>query len=154
MSEDEHKERAGSPDLYVVKVLNARELVIAGSGLERVSEGMTLRVIGEPVPLQDPVTGEHLGTLTGTKVLLRVYDIASKYALARTFRSKSVLIRGTPALRGLGDLFSPPEYETRTETLQRDSSKDLSGESAVQTGDHVEIYEGPVDEVPGVTVWE
>lgn len=139
------------PTFRVVRVLNARELVVSGGEQAGLGIDDVLRVLGEPFQLEDPVTGEDLGSLRTTKALVRVYDVAPRYALARTFRSRQVRVSGSPM--GALDLFSPPKYETRTETLERDRSSDLTGDGAVQVGDLVERWEGAVEDVPSVTAW-
>lgn len=148
-----HSERFWQGELHVVKVLNAREMVVSGGAEANLEVDMILRVLGNEVDLEDPLTGEALGQLKTTKLLVRIYDVAPKYALARTFRTRRVNVGG----RGIGgtglDLFSPPKYETRTETLERDSSFDVKGESAVSPGDQLEIWDGGADDVPSVTAW-
>lgn len=141
--------------LHVVQVLNARELVISGGSEAGLSEDDIVRVLAPVVALKDPVTGEDLGELVTAKAVLRVYQVAPKYALARTFRSRRVKTGGGGLLGGYttANVFSPPKYETRTETLLRDTRFDISGEMAVEAGDPVELWDGSVDDVPSVTTW-
>lgn len=144
-------EDARAVRLHVVRVLNARELVISGGSEAGLSEGNVVRVVSPAVALKDPISGEDLGQLATTKAVLRVYQVAPKYALARTYRTKKVNVGGSG--NSFGNIFSPPKYETRTETLLRDSSLDVSGDLAIEVGDIVEPWEGTVGDIPSVTTW-
>lgn len=131
--------------LRVLRVLNERELVIAGPAVPELDEGDIVRVLGDPDPIEDPDSGEVLGTVRSTKVLLRVYNIEPKFALARTFRSEQVQV---PQGIGAG-LFAPPKFETRTELL----STNESHSQAIKVGDIVEVWEGASTDAPNVTAW-
>jgi hypothetical protein len=141
------------PKLHVVKILNARELVISGGAAANLSEGDVVRVLSKALPLEDPISGEDIGELVTTKAVLKIYQVAPRYALARTFRTRRVKVGGGVGTGGLGNIFSPPQYETRTESLVRDRSLDLPGDLAVDVGDVVELWTGPVEDVPSVTRW-
>lgn len=150
---EEPRAESGVIRLRVIRILNDRELVVSGGSDAGLEEDDLLRILGPEVELRDPETGEDLGLLRTTKALVRIYNVAKKYALARTFRSRRVLVSGTPSRLGFGELFSPPKYETRTETLERDPDHDVSSEGAVEVGDPVEVWDGAVDDVPSVTAW-
>lgn len=145
------------PTLHVVRVLNAREVVVSGGADAGLSADTLLRILGKTEDLIDPVTGENLGTLKATKALVRIYDVAQRYALARTFRTKRIQVgggMGNPATK-LTSMFAPPEYETRTETLAKDpTTAFFTDDLAVEPGDPVEIWSGNASDVPSTTVWK
>ncbi|THJ67804.1 hypothetical protein E8P82_02915 [Arthrobacter echini] len=146
----EQHDQSGTDDLYVVRVLNERELAISGGSAAGVYEHQLYSVLAPGEKLEDPKTGEVLGELLTAKALVKVYEVSEKFALARTFRSKRVKVSGGLAL-GV-DLFNPPKYETRTETLVRGASYDSSSKIAVEPGDPVKRWDGPEDEAPSTSV--
>lgn len=141
--------------MKVVKLITDREVAISGGAQEGIEVGDTLLILGHPVEIADPDTGDVLGEIVPTKAIVRAYDVQDRFALARTFRSRRVNVggRGAGALAGL---FEPPQWETRTETLRRspEAGDVLSAEeSVVEVGDPVEKFEGDADDVPSSTVW-
>jgi hypothetical protein len=141
--------------MKVVRVMSDREVAISG-GLEAgVYEGDTLLILGNPVAITDPDTGEVLGEVVPTKAVVRVYDVKERFALARTFRSRRVNVGGTGG-SAFAHLFEAPKWETRTETLRRspEAGDVLSpDESVVEVGDPVEKFDGDLSDVPSSTVW-
>jgi hypothetical protein len=101
-----------SSNLHVVEVLNDRELVVFGGELENVFVDDVLLVVSEPRELISPiVTDRTLGSVVEVKAVVRVYEAAHEYALARTFRTEKVQVSRS------GGIFSPPQLETRIEPL-------------------------------------
>jgi hypothetical protein len=141
------------PELYVVKVLNAREVVISGGKAAGIQEGDMFSILSNADPIKDPKTGEVLGDLVVSKALVKVYQVSEKFALAQTFRTKRVKVGGGVG-GGITDIFNPPKYETRKETLVRDASYDVQGDLAVEPGDPVRRWDGEPDDAPSANVWQ
>jgi hypothetical protein len=144
-----------TPAMKVVRVITDREVAVSGGAEAGLEVGDTLLILGDPVPITDPDTNEVLGEVVPNKAIVRVYDVKDRFALARTFRSRTVNVGG----QGVGSLrqyFEPPKYETRTETLRRSpAAGDILSpdESIVEVGDRVEKFEGDVEDVPSSSVW-
>jgi len=141
--------------MKVVRVITDREVAISGGAEAGISKGDTLLILGKPVEITDPETGEILGEVVRTKAVVRAYDVKERFALARTFRSRMVNVGGL-ATNALANVFEPPKWETRTETLRRSpEAGDVlpAGESIVQVGDSVEKFEGDANDIPSSTVW-
>lgn len=133
--------------LHVVRVLSDRELIVSGGEAAGLQKDDRLSVLDAPTDIKDPVTGEILGQLTATKVLVEVYEVAEKFALARTFRTRKVRVDSG----GLADVFNPPKFEMKKETLSGTGEGDSADEGvtrAVNPGDAVRIWDGPVDDAP------
>jgi hypothetical protein len=88
-----------------------------------------------------------------SKALVKVYQVSEKFALAQTFRTKRVKVSGGIG-GGITDVFNPPKYETRKETLVRDASYEVRGDLAVEPGDPVRRWEGSPDDAPSTNVWQ
>lgn len=143
--------------IKVVRVISDREIAVSGGAEAGLDVGDVLLVLSEPTPITDPDTGEVLGEVVSNKAVLRVYDVKERFALARTFRTRTVNMggQGMPS-SVLGKYFEPPKYEIRTETLRHDPDADSplsAAESVVKIGDPVEIFEGDAKDVPTSTVW-
>lgn len=139
----------------VARVTSDRELIINRGAEHGVKVGMNFAIKGPPVEVTDPETNEPIGSVAPVKVVVQVADVDEKFCIARTFRTRSVLVRAAQeagpmynGLVGVGRLDSylqpprPAEYETLVETLR--VNPDAVGvpiaeeESAVQVGDIAE----------------
>lgn len=125
----------------IAKILNDREVVLNVGANRSVRPGMTFDIVFE-VDVDDPDTGEALGSVESPKTRVKVSRVYDKVAIASTYRTRRVNVGG----RGLGlasGLFDPPRWETRPETLRvkesvgdgRDESD--APESYVSVGDPV-----------------
>lgn len=140
----------------VAVVTSDRELIINRGAEDGVQVGTYFAVKGDAVKIEDPDSGELLGEVSPVKVVVRAEEVAPKFCIARTFRSKKVLVKeaeeGNDPL-GMSTLASslawrtrlqpprPAEYETRIETLRVDPKKGAPishAESVVRVGDIVE----------------
>jgi hypothetical protein len=125
----------------VARVLNTRELAINRGSVHGVSEGMRFAVLDTTAEgIEDPETGEELGSVYRTKVRVEVVIVKERLAIARTYATKQVNVGGT-GFGGFGDAFKPPKWVSRHETLKADEAawQELSEErSLVKTGDPVE----------------
>jgi len=136
----------------VARISSDRELIINRGVEHGVDLSMIFLVKGQPDKIVDPDTEEVLGEVEPVKVVVRVEAVDTKFAIARTFRTRRVMTDagdpGNPMGRASAYLSlarqlqppRPPTYETRTETLRLDPSKNrpLSpSDSAVNVGDRV-----------------
>lgn len=141
----------------VADVTSDRELIINRGAEDGVEEGMHFYVRDQPVAVKDPDTGDVLGEVSPIKIVVRAEEVAPRFCIARTFRSRRVMVReeepGNPGLAGLSGVLGveswrqqlqpprPAEYETRIETLRMDPKKGSpisASESVVRVGDLVE----------------
>lgn len=146
--------------IKVVDIINDRELAVNAGTDRGLEPGTVLKIVtSEPRQIVDPETQEVLGEIVETKAVVRVFEAQSKFALARTFRTRSVNVGGTGigTVTAMAKVFSPPKYETRIETLKRDTSGGeplAPEESSVQVGDLVELVDGDdVDDIPSSSLW-
>lgn len=126
----------------VAQILNSRELVINRGKEHGVALSMVFDVLApEGEDILDPETGDVLGSVDRTKVVVKVVQVEPKLAVARTFKSHRRNIGG----RGMGgsgfdNLFKPPKYVVEYETLKTSETtwEDLpEEESYVKIGDPV-----------------
>ena len=104
--------------------------------------------------IEDPETGEVLGSVYHPKVQVKAFLVEPRLSLARTFKSRRVNVGGTGALTGLAGAFQPAKWVVQHETLKtRESTwEDIDeSQSYVKTGDPVvEAREQPEGEESGV----
>ena len=100
----------------IAKILSNREVVLNVGRNRGVRPGMTFDIVFE-VDVNDPDTGEALGSVESPKTRVRVTRVYDKVAIASTYRTHRINVGG----RGLGlqgGLFEPPKWETHPETLK------------------------------------
>ncbi len=126
----------------VARILNSRELIINRGSQSGVKMGMRFAVLdpaGENV--QDPDTGEILGSVQRPKVQVEITQVSDKIAVARTYRSYGVNVGGVGSPIGdVARLFTPPQMVTRYETLKvegADWEPLTEAQSIVKVGDPV-----------------
>jgi hypothetical protein len=128
----------------VARILNSRELAINVGTNDGVVTGMYFDVLdpkGEDIT--DPDTGEILGSIDRPKVRVQVVKVHERLSVASTYKKQEMNVggRGTGLnVGGLADLFMPPKYVTKYETLKTTEKtwEDLDEkESFVKTGDPV-----------------
>ena len=136
----------------VAKILNSRELAINIGSKDGVLQGMFFDVLdakGENI--SDPDTGEILGTINRPKVRVQVTQVYDRLSIASTFRKREINVggQGLSLTRGYSDMFMPPNYVTKYETLKTTEKtwEDLDErQSYVKIGDPViRIFE---DQIP------
>jgi hypothetical protein len=136
----------------VARILNSRELAINVGSKDGVVVGMHFDVLdpkGEDI--KDPDTGEILGSLERPKVRVQVVKVQDSLSVASTYKKHEVNVGGTGGLgiTGFAQLFMPPKYVTKYETLKtiEKTWEDLDEkESYVKTGDPVVQVITEVDE--------
>ena len=74
----------------VAEVLNQRELVINRGSEHGVESGMRFEVIEESEEFHDPDTDEVLGSITRSKIRVRVSDVQPRFSIARTYETYQV----------------------------------------------------------------
>jgi hypothetical protein len=141
----------------VAAVNSDRELIINKGAGDGVEAGMLFRVKGPDVTIKDPDTGDILGKVSKVKVVVRVEEVADRFSIARTFRTRRVNIGGEYDLTGgLARMLQPPRWETRVETLRRNTRDGESidpSESVVSVGDIVETADEGDEDAVTTTTW-
>lgn len=136
----------------VARVLNSREIAINRGSQHGVQTGMRFAVLArDEEEIEDPETGEVLGTVKRPKVKVEVVRVEDRFSVARTYEARRVNVGGTGALTGFARLFEPPKWETRFRTLRTDEAtwEDLEEwQSFVKTGDSVEQLKTPDEDEP------
>jgi hypothetical protein len=126
----------------VAKILTARELVINRGSKDGVRKGMRFQVLDPKAEnVEDPESGEILGSIERPKVDVQVTMVEEHIAIAKTFHARRVNVGGMGlGLSGLARQFEPPRYEKRYDTFKTDETtwEDLDeSESFVKVGDPV-----------------
>ncbi len=128
----------------IARILNKREIAINLGLAKGVTVGMYFDVIdanGENI--EDPDTGEVLGSINIPKVRVRVKHAEEKLSIATTYRAEKMNIGGTGGISTLGPFarsLMPPEWVTKYETLEKtaETPEPFSEEdSYVKIGDTV-----------------
>ena len=129
----------------VARILNSRELAINVGSADGVVVGMYFDVLdtkGEDI--RAPDSGEVLGSIERPKVRVRVVKVQDSLSVASTYKARKINVGGQGLSLGAGstfsDLFMPPKYVTKYETLKTDEKtwEDLDEQqSYVKTGDPV-----------------
>ena len=127
----------------VARVLTTREVALNRGSTDGVRSGMVFKILTpKGSKIEDPDTGEVIGSVELEKARVRVTSVQDRVSVASTFRTHRVNVGGSGiALSGISDrMFTPPKWETRIETLIADenATEDLpEEESFVRTGDPV-----------------
>ena len=133
----------------VARILNSREMVINVGSSRGVAVGMRFEVMdpkGDDV--QDPDTGEVLGSVERPKVRVEISRVQERLSVASTYKTETVNVGGAGMGTGMSftELFMPKKLVTRYETLKTEEKtwEDLEEEdSYVKTGDPVvQVVEG------------
>lgn len=127
----------------VAQVLNSREVALNVGSDKGVRVGMYFEIL-EPEDIEDPDSGESLGSIDRPKVRVKVTHVQEKLSVAATYQKKRVNVGGiglgTYPLGGFSRMLMPPKWITEYETLKTDEKtwEDLDEEdSYVKIGDRV-----------------
>ena len=131
----------------VAKILNTREVALNIGSEHGVEPGMFFDILSPAgLSIEDPDTGEYLGSVELPKAQVRIDRVYDKMSVASTYRTKRVNVGGgiESEVQSLTrKLFQPPKWETRYETLKTRESfeKDVEDlderDSYVASGDPV-----------------
>ena len=131
----------------VAKILNSRELVINLGASDGVTNGMVFEVLDQKgEDIQDPDSGEVLGSIDRPKVEVRVSRTFDRLAIAETYKARKVNVGGGGGLAGLSEIdaltqqLMPPKWVTRYETFKTDEKtwEDVDEDDCyIKTGDAV-----------------
>lgn len=137
----------------VANVTRDRELIINRGSDHGVKPDMYFYIKDDPIEVTDPDSGDVIGNVTPIKVVVRVHEVAEKFCIARTFRSRRILVEEAKTggslynVMGAGRLDNylqpprPAKFDTQVETLRLDPKKGeyiSENESVVQVGDAAE----------------
>ena len=71
----------------VAAILNDRELIINRGADAGITEDMKFRVLEPEHGIEDPDTGEVLGSITNEKIRVRIAEVREKMSIARTYET-------------------------------------------------------------------
>lgn len=132
----------------VAKILSDRKVALNVGRQHNVQVGMLFDILVPGVDeIKDPDTGEVLGlTDQGkTKAQVKVVSVEDKFSLATTFRETRVNVGGAGIENFIPNLFEPPRWVTRVETIETREALDMrltESERYVATGDPVvQVFE-------------
>jgi hypothetical protein len=135
----------------VARILNSRELAINKGSIDGVKIGMLFDVLdpkGEDII--DPVSLEILGSIERPKVRVKIIKVQERLSVASTYKSREINVGGyAQDISRLSDLFKPPKYVKKFETLKTEETtwEDLEEQdSYVKTGDPVVLVIETKDE--------
>jgi hypothetical protein len=86
-----------------------------------------------------------VGTVSGVKAVVKVYEVHDRMLLARTFRQRKTDVEVSYAST-LSRLMAPPEQETLHRERPRYRMDDAEQDAVVRTGDIVEVFDGERDD--------
>ena len=106
----------------VARVLNEREIAINIGTAHGVGVGMHFDVMDAGEDINDPDTGEVLGSIERPKVRVQVTYVNGRLSVATTYRTKGITIGDLEKLRNYRKIgpfarsLMPPEWVARYET--------------------------------------
>ena len=103
----------------IAKILNSREVALNIGKDQGVELGMRFEIlppVGFDIP--DPDTGNTLGTVAIPKVTVEITRIYDNVSVASTYRTKRVNIAKLSSRPTIAEIFQPPKWERRYETLK------------------------------------
>ena len=108
----------------VAQILNTRELVINLGSNDGITPGMYFDVMNpKGMDIEDPDTGDILGSIERPKVRVKVSRVETKLSIASTYKSRKINIGGKGGGHILGSslmsqYLAPPKWVTKYETLK------------------------------------
>ncbi len=136
----------------IAKILSTREVALNIGKEDGVKPGMLFEILyATGLGIEDPDTGEDLGSVNVPKARVKVTQVYDKLSVASTYRTKSVNVGGvgvdTNSYRTLtAKLFQPPKWKRRYETLKTKESFEHSAEDLDEEDSYV-IIGDPVVQV-------
>ena len=124
----------------VARILSSREVALTVGESHGVETGMKFDILyPKGLPIVDPDTGEDLGFVDMPKGRVRVSRVHDKFSVARTYRTKRVNVGGSASLGISQQLFQPPRWVNRLETLKIEQSSPVSNEDEEERQGYVSI---------------
>lgn len=113
----------------VARVNSSTQLVLNVGAEDGVMPGDIFRIMSdEGIPVNDPKSGEQIGTLPVEKARIKVKSAYPKISVAETYRTYKV-----GGVSSLGNIFGP-EREV-TETMSVETSPEYEVDETVRVGD-------------------
>ena len=126
----------------VARILNSREVALNIGTDQGVDLGMVFEILAPNGDvIKDPDSGETLGEVNLAKTRVQIKQVANRFSVATTYRSKRVDVGGST-------LFQPPKWETRYETLKKQESFESAAEPLDARDSYVSVGD-PVVHIPG-----
>lgn len=134
----------------VASLIDERTLVINKGSDDGVKQNMRFMIYAaKGKKIIDPDSKKELGELKIKKRSVMVTDVQKSYAVAETYKYKTINEGGTNSILGVGGYLSPPKYVKKYETFAMDESdrRAIDEErSLVKVGDIVEEIEEKEEE--------
>lgn len=130
----------------VARILDDRKLAINRGAVHGVTLDMKFKVLQTiESDVVDPESGEVIGHVEFVKVFVTVREVHNQMAIASTYRTERVNVGGVGAAISFAQLFEPPKWVDKVETLKldEDQKQELAqfdpivrvGDSVVQSAD-------------------
>ena len=123
----------------VARILNSRQLVLNIGRNKNVGKGMIFKIVDDSgEDIVDPESGEELGSIYITKILVEITSVDEKLSVATTFKKNRKNIGGNFESAGssLHRLLTPPKYVDVYETF---ASKELNFEGISEDDCFIEV---------------
>ena len=126
----------------VARILNDREVALNIGSDDGVALDMLFDIMSKGYDIQDPDTGEILGSVQSQrpKIRIRIIQVHDRVSVASTYRTLRVNVGGFVPVSLDNRFLQPPKWETRIETLKMSDTtkKEITEvDSQVSTGDPV-----------------
>ena len=130
----------------IAKILSTREVALNKGKEHGVEPGMLFEILyATGLGIEDPDTGEALGSVDVPKARVKVTQVYDKLSVAGTYRTKSVNVGGVGVdPSSYAKLFQPPKWERRYETLKTRESTKHSAEDLGEEDSYVTIGDAVV----------
>ena len=134
----------------VARILSTREVALNIGKEHGIEPGMLFEILyAAGMVIEDPDTGEALGSVDVPKVRVKVTRVYDKWSVASTYRTKAVNVGGvgldTSSYQTLtAKLFQPPKWERRYETLRTRGSFEHSAQDLDEEDSYVTIGDAVV----------
>lgn len=132
----------------VAAILNERELVINKGSVDSVVEDMAFEVLESISDVQDPDTGENIGSLERPKIKIKIVETQPKMSVGRTYETYQINVGGKMKFTGWPLALIPEKWVTKVKTLRTDEATFGELEEAgsiVRVGDKVrQIVQPPI----------
>lgn len=130
-------------ELHIVKIISETTFVINAGSDDGFNVGDKFDIVGQgPTEIVDPITGESLGSFTGSKGKILITQIQPKMALAET---ETVFV--SPITASLQSLTGTRKQKELNVDLSQITGGIATNNDPVQIGDKIELSPMIVEEV-------